>query len=195
MKVDMNELFGTLYRKALEGDADCGGLMAYNYYSGEPITGFEEGRPMFLRTPEANFNLANFMKTHLYSALATLKIGMDILTKEENVTVTSIMGHGGLFKTPEVGQKAMATAMNTPVTVMDTASEGGAWGIAILAAYLIEKEENESLDSYLNIKIFAGQKGTTIQPDAKDVAGFDVFTERYIACLPSERAAIDNLRQ
>ena len=134
------------------------------------------------------------MKTHLYSALATLKIGMDILTKEENVTVNSIMGHGGLFKTPEVGQKAMATAMNTPVTVMDTASEGGAWGIAILAAYLIEKEENESLDSYLNNKIFAGEKGTTIQPEAKDVAGFDVFTERYIACLPSERAAIDNLR-
>ncbi len=194
MKVDMNELFGTLYRKALEGDDDCGGLMAYNYYSGEPITGFEEGRPMFLRTPDANFNLANFMKTHLYSALATLKIGMDILTKEENVTVHSIMGHGGLFKTPEVGQKAMATAMNTPVTVMDTASEGGAWGIAILAAYLIEKDENETLDSYLTEKIFAGEKGTTIQPEAKDVAGFDIFTERYIACLPSERAAVDNFR-
>lgn len=195
MKVDKNELFGTLYRKALEADTDCGGLLAYNYFSGEPITGFEEGRPLFARTPDSRFNLANFMRTHLYSALATLKLGMDILIKQENVTVDSIMGHGGLFKTPVVGQQIMAAAMNTPVTVMDTASEGGAWGIAILAAYMKEKGEQETLASYLEQKIFAGQTGTTLKPEQKDVEGFDVFIERYRQCLPAERAAVENLKK
>lgn len=193
LSIDRNDLFGTLYRKALEADKDCGGLMAYNYYSGEPITGFDEGRPLFARTPDARFNLANFMRTHLYSALATLKIGLDILMKQEHVNVDSITGHGGLFKTPVVGQAMLAAAMNAPVTVMDTASEGGPWGQAVLAAYMVERRSGESLGDYLKQRIFAGQTGTTIQPDAGDVAGFDAFIEKYRACLPSERGAVENL--
>ena len=193
IKADKNELFGILYRKALEADKDCGGLMAYNYFSGEPITGFDEGRPLFARTPDSHFTLANFMRTHLYSALATLKIGLDILLKEEKVTVDSITGHGGLFKTPVVGQSMMAAAMNAPVTVMDTASEGGAWGMAVLAAFMEEKEENETLTSYLAEKIFAGQTGTTIAPNPEDVAGFDAFIKKYVSCLPAERGAVEGL--
>lgn len=193
IKADKNELFGILYRKALEADKDCGGLMAYNYFSGEPITGFGEGRPLFARTPDSHFTLANFMRTHLYSALATLKIGLDILLKEEKVTVDSITGHGGLFKTPVVGQSMMAAAMNAPVTVMDTASEGGAWGMAVLAAFMEEKEENETLTSYLAEKIFAGQTGTTIAPNPEDVAGFDAFINKYVSCLPAERGAVEGL--
>lgn len=194
IKADSNELFGVLYKKALEGDADCGGLVAYNYFSGEPVTGFEEGRPLFLRRPDSRFHLGNFMRTHLYSALAALKIGLDILMKEEQVSVDFIMGHGGLFKTPVVGQKMMAAAINTPVTVMDTASEGGAWGIAVLAAYMQEREAGETLASYLEKRIFKGQTGSRIEPDAADVEGFDKFIKDYKACLSSERAAVEGLR-
>ncbi len=193
MSVDRDELFGTLYRKALEADRDCGGLMAYNYYSGEPITGFDAGRPLFVRTPDAKFNLANFMRTHLYSALASLKIGLDILMRQEQVSVDSITGHGGLFRTPVVGQAMLAAAINAPVTVMDTAGEGGPWGQAVLAAYRLERKDGEGLADYLNERIFAGQAGTTISPDPADVAGFDAFIEKYKACLPSERGAVENL--
>ncbi len=192
-KLDKNELYGLLYREALEADADCGGLMAYNYFSGEPVTGLSEGRPMFVRTPDAKFTLANFMRSHLYSAMAALKIGNDILLKEEQVKVDSLMGHGGLFKTPVVGQQLMAAAMNAPVTVMDTASEGGAWGMAVLAAYMYEKEGNESLPDYLSNRIFAGQTGTTIAPKPEDVAGFDAFIEKYKSTLPAEKAAVKGL--
>lgn len=191
MSVDMNELYGTLYRKALEGDADCGGLVSYNYFSGEPVTGFAEGRPMFIRKPDAKFNLANFMRTHILSSLATIKIGNDILIKEEGVKVDCIMGHGGLFKTPVVGQKLLAAALNTSVTVMDTASEGGPWGMAVLAAYMANKAEGETLSDYLNDKVFAGQSGTTLAPDAADVAGFDAFVESYKACFAAEHGAVD----
>ena len=156
VEVDMNKLFGTLYNKALEGDADCGGLLAYNYFSGEHITGFEEGRPMFVRMPESKFNLANFMRVHLFTALGALKTGLDILLKDEGVKLDKILGHGGLFKTKGVGQKIMAGAVGVPVSVMETAGEGGAWGIALLASYMINKEENETLDDYLNNKVFAG---------------------------------------
>ena len=194
MKIDKNDLYGTLYREALTSDTDCGGLMAYNYFSGEPVTGLNEGRPMFVRTPDAKFTLANFMRSHLYSAMAALKIGNDILLKEENVKVDSLMGHGGLFKTPVVGQQLMAAALNAPVTVMDTASEGGAWGMAVLAAFLVEKEEGETLPDYLANKIFAGQTGTTIAPKAEDVAGFDAFIEKYKSTLPAEKAAVEGLR-
>lgn len=194
MNIDKNDLYGTLYRNALTGDTDCGGLLAYNFFSGEPIAGADEGRPMFVRTPDAKFTLANFMRSHLYSALATLKIGLDILAKEEQVSVDVMMGHGGFFKTPVVGQQVMAAAMNAPVTVMDTASEGGAWGMAILAAYMQEKAADESLSDYLNNKIFAGQTGSTIAPKADDVVGFDAFLEKYKATLPAERAAIEGLR-
>lgn len=193
MKTDMNELYGTLYREALKADTDCGGLISYNYFSGEPVTGLNEGRPLFVRTPDAKFTLANFMRSNLYSAMATLKIGNDILLKEEQVKVDSLTGHGGLFKTPVVGQQLMAAAMNAPVTVMDTASEGGAWGMAVLACYMTEKAEGEALADYLSDKIFAGQSGTTIEPRAEDVAGFDAYIEKYKSALAAERAAVESV--
>lgn len=193
MKVDMNELFGTLYRKALEGDKDCGGLLAYNYFSGETITGFEEGRPLFVRRPDSNFNLANFMRVHLMTSLGALKTGLDILFKEEKVEADKIYGHGGLFKTKGVGQGILAAAMNTPVSVMETAGEGGAWGIAVLASYMIHKAEGETLEDYLDHKVFAGQKGECMEPDAADVAGFDQFMKVYTAGLPIEHAAVENM--
>lgn len=193
MKVDMNELFGTLYNKALEGDADCGGLLSYGYFSGENITHMEEGRPLFVRTPKSSFNLANFMRVHLFTALGALKVGMDILFKEEQVQTDKILGHGGLFKTKGVGQRIMAAAMNTPVSVMETAGEGGAWGIALLASYMKNKEEGESLEEYLEQKVFAGNEGSCMEPDAADVAGFEKFIERYKKGLSIERAAVDTL--
>ena len=194
MEVDMTKLFYVLYNKALEGDADCGGLMAYNYFSGEPVTGFEEGRPLFARTPDAKFNLANFMRVHLFTSLGVLKTGLDILLKEENVKVDKILGHGGLFKTKGVGQSILAAAMDTPVTVMETAGEGGAWGIAVLASYMKNKAEGETLDAYLDNRVFAGQQGETLAPKADDVAGFDAFMERYGKGLAMERAAVDSMR-
>ena len=191
--VDMNKLYTTMFEQALKGDADCGGLMGYNYFSGEPVTGFEEGRPVFMRTPNAKFSFANFMRLHLYSAVATLKYGLDILFKEENVAVDKMFGHGGFFKTPEVGQRIMAAVMNAPVTVMETAGEGGAWGIAILALYAAFKEETESLEDYLKNKIFKGQSGSTMEPDAADIEGFCKFMEKYIEALAVERAAVEHI--
>ena len=192
--VDMNKLFGTLYNKALEGDKDCGGLLSYNYFSGEHIVGMEEGRPLFVRTPNAKFNLANFMRVNLFAALGVLKTGLDILFKEEGVQVDEILGHGGLFKTKGVGQSILAAAINTPVSVMETAGEGGAWGIALLASYMIQKKDGEELDEFLSRAVFAGEKGSRIEPDPEDVAGFDEFIERYTKGLPIERAAIDFLK-
>jgi sugar (pentulose or hexulose) kinase len=192
-KVDMNQLFGTLYNKALEGDADCGGLLAYNYFSGEHLTGFEEGRPLFVRRPDSKFNLANFMRAHLLTSVGALKVGLDILFKEEGVQADEVLGHGGLFKTKGVGQKIVAAAMNVPVAVMETAGEGGAWGIALLAAYMKDREEGESLSSYLSDKVFAGEKGTRMEPDPRDVEGFDIFIRRYMDGLAIERAAVETL--
>lgn len=193
IETDMDRLFGTLYNKALEGDADGGGILAYNYFSGEHITGFEQGRPMIVRTPDSKFNLANFMRVNLFTALGALKVGLDILLKQEGVQVDHILGHGGLFKTKGVGQKIMAAAMNASVSVMETAGEGGAWGIALLASYMQNKEQGETLDDYLANKVFAGDKGTEMQPDAADVAGFDAFIERYKKGLPIEQAAVEYL--
>ncbi|ABR36561.1 xylulokinase [Clostridium beijerinckii] len=194
VEVDMNKLFATLYNKALEGDLDCGGLLAYNYFSGEHITGFEEGRPLFVRSAESKFNLANFMRVHLFTSLGALKTGLDLLLKEEGVKVDEMLGHGGLFKTKGVGQKIMAAAIDAPVSVMETAAEGGAWGIAVLASYMINKDENETLDDYLTNKVFAGQIGTKINPDSKDVEGFNEFIKRYTSGLAIERTAIDSLK-
>ena len=193
MKVDMNELFGTLYRKALKGDSDCGGLLAYNYFSGEHITGFEEGRPLFVRTPSDNFNLANFMRVHLFTALGALKTGLDILLKEEGVRVDEMLGHGGLFKTKGVGQRIMAAAINASVSVMETAGEGGAWGMALLASYMLHKENGEALADFLTKKVFAGQAGSKEAPVKEDVEGFDKFMERYAKGLGIERAAVECL--
>ena len=193
MEVDMNKLFGTLYNKAMEGDADGGNLLAYNYISGENITGMEEGRPLFVRTPNSKFNLANFMRVNLYTSLGALKIGMDLLLKEEKVQIDKLLGHGGLFKTKGVGQQILADAMNTPISVMETAGEGGAWGIAVLAAYMINTQ-GESLGDYLNAKVFAGQEGSELAPNPQGVKGFDDFIQIYKAGLPIERAAVDSMK-
>ncbi|MCR5031725.1 MAG: FGGY-family carbohydrate kinase [Lachnospiraceae bacterium] len=192
--VSKNDLYTMLFEKALEGDKDCGGLLSYNYFSGESITGFEEGRPLFVRTPDAAFTLANFMRMNLYSALGALKVGMDILFKEEKVELDKLCGHGGYFKTEGVGNRIMAAAANVPVSVMETAGEGGAWGIALLAGYSIWNKDNEDLGVYLDNKVFAGQKATVVEPDPADVAGFDAFMKRYVATLPAEKAAVENLQ-
>lgn len=188
--VDMNEVYGKLYNNALNGDADCGGLISYNYISGEPVTGLAEGRPLFVRTAGDKFNLANFMRAHLYASVGVLKIGNDILFKEENVKVDRITGHGGLFKTKGVGQRILAAAINSPISVMETAGEGGAWGIALLAAYLVNNTEKLSLADYLDKVVFAGNAGVEIAPTAEDVAGFNKYIESYKAGLPIEEAAV-----
>ena len=195
MEIDQSRLFEMLYRQALDGDADGGGLLAYNYLSGEHITHMEEGRPLFVRTPESRFTLANFMRVHLFSALGAMKLGLDILFEQEQVEIDQILGHGGFFKTKGVGQRIMAAAMNVPVSVMETAGEGGAWGIALLAAYMLWKGEDESLEAYLADKVFAGEDSTTVAPDPRDVAGFAVFMDRYKSGLVIERSAVDALRE
>lgn len=194
IEVDMNKLFSVLYNKALEGDANCGDLLSYGYYSGENIIPITEGRPLFVRTPDSKFNLANFMRTHLYAALGALKIGMDILVKEEHVKIDKILGHGGLFKTPVVGQRIMAAAMSAPVSLMKTAGEGGAWGIAVLAAYMLKKAEGETLAAYLSDKVFAGDEGSKIDPVPEDMEGFEEFIERFKTGLPVEQKAIECTR-
>ena len=193
VELSESKLFEVLYEKGLTGDADCGGLLAYNYFSGEHLTHLEEGRPLFVRMPESRFTLSNFMRAHLFSALGALKIGLDIF-EQEKVKIDQVLGHGGFFKTKEVGQRIMAAVMNVPVSVMETAGEGGAWGIALLASYMIHKAENESLEAYLSNKVFARENGTTIAPDPKDVAGFIAFMERYKKGLVIERAAVEALR-
>lgn len=193
LAVDMDNLYGTLYNRAMEGDKDCGGLVAFNCFSGEPVIGLNEGRPLFVRKPDAKLTLANFMRTHLYASLATLKIGCDILFKEEKVKVDTLYGHGGLFKTKGVGQSILAAAMDAPVAVMETAGEGGPWGMAILAAYMVNGAPGESLDTYLSGKVFAGQQGSVMQPDAADVKGFDEYIESYRAAIAAEQAAITAL--
>ena len=167
--------------------------MSYCYLSGEPITDFEEGRPLFMRHPDSKLGLANFMRTHLYSSLATLKYGLDILFKEEHVTLDKLMGHGGFFKTKGVGQRIMAAAADVPVSVMETAGEGGAWGIAVLAAFLAKKKDGQSLGEFLNEEIFAGNKGVKMDPMAEDVEGFEKFMEKYMKNLPAEKAAVEAL--
>ena len=184
-------LYDTLYGKALEGDVDCGEIMCYNYFSGEPITGLSEGRPLLVRSPDSRFGIANLMKSIIFSAIATLKIGMDILSQDEQVHAKNLMGHGGLFKTPVVGQKLMAGALNIPVTVMESAGEGGAWGIAVLASYL--NDSSISLEKYLADKVFAKIESSTIVPDKADTDSFDLFIERYKKGLAVEAKAVEVL--
>jgi len=190
---DKTELYKTLYNSALSGDPDCGGLVSVNYLSGEHMTGFHEGRPIFVRTAESNFTVENFMRSLLLSAMATLRIGMNILTVDEKVEVSKLLGHGGLFKTAVVGQKLMAGALNTPIAVMESAGEGGAWGIALLAAFASTKDSGETLESFLDKKIFAGSAVSTIQPDSADVKGFESYLERYKKALEVERTAVESL--
>jgi sugar (pentulose or hexulose) kinase len=193
LDMDQSQLFETLYKQALTADADGGGLLAYNYIAGEPITDFEVGRPLFVRKPDSKFNLANFMRTHLFASLGTLKIGMDILFDEEQVEIDAILGHGGFFKTPEVGQRIMAAALGVPVAVMATAGEGGAWGIALLASYMLNKSKDEALETFLSEKVFANENSVTLNPDPEDVSGFTAFMERYEAGLQIQRAAVNAL--
>ena len=188
------KLYDMLYFESEKGDKDCGGLLAYNYVSNEHVTKVEKGRPLFVRTAEGKFNLANFMRTHLYAAFGALKVGCDIMLKEEGVKLDRITGHGGLFKTERVGQSYLAAAINAPVTVMKTAGEGGAWGMAILANYLITKKDGEPLDEYLDERVFAGQEGVTLAPDPENVAGFEEFGKRYVEGLPIVREATRSLK-
>jgi sugar (pentulose or hexulose) kinase len=194
MEVDKDRLYERLYNLALQGDPDCGGLLAYGYLSGEHMTHFEEGRPLFVRSADSIFNLANFMRVHLFTAMGALKIGMDILLKQEEVKLDEILGHGGLFKTKGVGQSIMAAALDVPVSVKETAGEGGAWGISLLASYMINKNNDETLKEYLSNKVFAEKEGVTVSPNPKDVEGFEQFMERYTKGLAIERAAINHLK-
>lgn len=189
--IDMNQIFAKLYNHALTGEACCGGLVSFNYISGEPVTGLAEGRPMFVRSAGDKFNLANFMRAHLYGSVGVLKIGNDILFNQEKIKVDRITGHGGLFKTKGVGQRVLAAAINSPISVMETAGEGGAWGIALLASYLVNNAEKQSLADYLDEKVFAGYAGEEIAPTDDEVAGFNAYIENYKACLPIEQRAVE----
>lgn len=193
VKVSGDELYGTLYRKSLEADPDCGGLLSYGFLSGENIMNCVEGRPMFVRTPESKFTLANFMRSHLYASFGALKVGMDLLLQQEKVEIDAIYGHGGIFKTKGVAQNFLAAALNTPVSVMETAGEGGPWGMAVLAAYLVKKAGGESLEDYLADNVFADAEGSSVEPDAKDVEGFNAFATRFKDGIAVEQTAVEKL--
>ena len=188
--VNMDEIYSKLYNIALTGDTDCGGLLSYNYISGEPVTGLAEGRPLFIRSANDKFSLANFMRTHLYASVGVLKIGNDILFNDEKVKVDRITGHGGLFRTKGVGQRILAAAINSPISVMETAGEGGAWGIALLGSYLVNNDKKQSLADFLDENVFAGDAGIEVSPTLEDVAGFNAYIESYKAGLPIEEAAV-----
>ena len=190
--VDMNEIYSKLYNNALTGNADCGGVLSYNYISGEPVAGLQEGRPLVVRSANDKFNLANFIRTNLYATVAVLKLGNDVLFNEEKIKVDRITGHGGLFKTPVVGQRILAAALNSPISVMETAGEGGAWGIALLASYLVNNEKKLNLADWLDEVVFAGNTGVEIAPDPEDVAGFNAYIENYKKGLAIEKAATEN---
>ncbi len=191
--IDDGRLFDILFKSALDADSDCDGLLSYCFLSGENILPFNDGRPVFTRLPSSKFTLSNFIRAHLFSTLATTKIGLDILFDKEGVQLDKITGHGGIFKTKKVAQTLMAGAFNTPVCVMENAGEGGAWGISILSAYMSDKEENETLTSFLSERVFKQSGQSTIQPNASDVAGFETFLKRFKAGLIIEEGAIRTL--
>ena len=189
-EVAKDELYNKLFAAALTGDADCSGVISYNYHSGEHVTGFTEGRPLLMRSPESVFSVANVMRSLIYSSMATLKIGMDILLNEEKITLDKIYAHGGLFKSPVTGQRFLASALGVPVSLMATAGEGGAWGIALLAAYLAREDRQQKLADYLNDRVFAGATGSSMDPDADDAKGFAKYMEQYRVGLEAEKAAV-----
>ena len=191
--VDAGTLYGTLFRSAIADDVDsnCGGLINYPFRSGEFLAGLSEGRPLFARGPEARMSLGNFMRAQLFGAFSPVKIGMDVMTKDEGVAVDSLVGHGGIFTTPKVAQKILAAAFDTPIKVMATAAEGGAWGMAVLADYLWHADQ--PLDEYLDSRVFSDAVSTTEEPDADDVAGFEEFFDRFRKGLPMEHAAIASI--
>ena len=192
--VDMDEIYGKLYNHALTGNTDCGGLISYNYISGEPVTGLAEGRPLFVRSANDKLNIANFMRAQLHATVGVNKIGNDILFKEEKIKVDRITGHGGLFRTIGVGQRILAAAINSPISVMETAGEGGAWGIALLGSYLVNNDKQQNLADFLDEKVFAGNAGIEVSPAAEDVEGFNAYIENYKANLPVEEAAVKSKR-
>ena len=194
MPVDKDKIFSVLYNKALEGEPDCGGILAYGHLSGENIMGTSEGRPMVVRTPESNFSLANFMRANIFTAFGALKIGMDILVNEEGVEIDSVLAHGGIFKTEGVAQSILAAAINADVSVMEGAGEGGPWGMAILAAYMSRKDPDEKLSNFLTNKVFATARKSTLTPKPVDVKGFEEFTKRYADCIDIEKKAIECLK-
>ena len=194
INISDGELFEKLYTNSLNGSPDCGNLMSFGYFSGEGITKLNEGRPLFLRSPKSEFNLANFMRAHLYSSLTAVKVGLDILTEKENVKIKKMMGHGGLFKTKGVGQRYLSAAINAPVEVLETASEGGAWGIALLALY-VSQADKYSLDEFLSKKIFDKNTGSEIMADEKDVEGFKTFTQRYLNAVDIERLSVEKFAE
>ena len=193
IRVDTGDLYTKLFRKSLEGERDCGGLVNFNYLAGEPVTGTSEGRPMFVRLPDASMNLANFMRAQIYASMETLKYGMEIMNREK-VAIDCVYGHGGLFKTEGVGQNYLAAAIHAPVTVMETAGEGGAWGIALLADYLVSHNPDESLEDYLQNRVFTDMKQLTVSPDPLDEEGFDQYMDRFISCLPAQKAAAEHFK-
>jgi sugar (pentulose or hexulose) kinase len=192
-EADQSAIFEVLFSAALGGAGDGGGMLAYNYLSGEPITDLDEGRPLFVRSPDSRFDLATFMRTHLYSSLATLRIGMDVLQRTEGVRLDRMFAHGGLFRTEGVAQRFLAAAIDTPVSVGDVAAEGGAWGMAVLAAFATRRSPDQELADYLDTTVFGGTRLRTVAPEPADVAGFDAFMQRYVAGLPVERAAVQHV--
>ncbi|MBP5795846.1 MAG: ATPase, partial [Bacteroidales bacterium] len=189
--VDRNKLYGMLYNNAMKGDTDCGGLVSYNFISGEPVVGLAEGRPMLVRHALDKFTLANFMRANLYASVAVLKVGNDILFNEENVKVDRITGHGGLFKTKGVGQRVLAAALASPISVMETAGEGGAWGMALLASFLVNNAGKRSLPDYLEEVVFAGNEGEEIVPTSEEVDGFNRYMKNYLKYLPAQQKAVE----
>lgn len=192
VKVSNDELYSGLFKKSIEAEKDAGGIVTFNYYAGEPVTGLAEGRPMLLRLPESKMNLANFMRAQIYGSMATLKVGMEIMNRE-HVSIDCIYGHGGLFKTKGVAQNYLAAAIHAPVTVMETAGEGGAWGIALLADFAVRHDDGETLEDYLDAKVFNGMKKVTVEPDPLDEKGFDQFISRFTSCIPAQKAAVEGL--
>ena len=190
--VSMGEIYTALFTSALAGDKDCGGVVNLPLFSGEPVVGLNEGRPMMVRTPDAALTFANFSRSLVAGAMSSLKLGMDILARE-NVKIDSLLGHGGYFKTPVAGQTILAASLNTPISVMETAGEGGPWGMALLAAYRANRQENQTLEAYLQDQVFAHAKSVSISPDAADAAGLEAYTQRFSACLDAQKAAIAKL--
>lgn len=193
INISDEELFEKLYINSLTGAADCGNLMAFGYLSGEGITNLKEGRPLFVRSPKSEFNLANFMRTHLYSSLTAVKVGLDILTDKENVKIKRMTGHGGFFKTKGVGQRYLSAAINAPVTVLDTAGEGGAWGIALLSLYTKYANKYKALDEFLDKRIFNNMTGSEVMAERQEVEGFKIFAKRYLEALDIEQVSVEKI--
>ncbi len=183
------QLFDLFYEVALKGDPDCDGLLSYNFFAGEPVVNVEHGKPLFVRRPDSNMSFANFARSVIYGSIAVLKIGMDILFVEENVSLDTLLGHGGLFKAPIVGQKLLAGALNAPVAVTENSGEGGPWGMALLASYMLNKQGEETLGDFLANRIFKDAKTVVTTPCDEDINGFASYIESYKNHLTAEIAA------